>query len=302
MFSKKYCIFFVLLINIIQGQVPRKIFFSSVKDNKSHVKLLAETKMDSIIIFYQNEIVLGDALKFDTKTFKESIKNRIPKTDQKGFAVLDWEGNANQILYGIKNVSEREYNTVRNNYIESIQYAKKLRPNIKWGFYNYPFLDFGKVSKGHDAFVRKKIMPILKNVDFLAPSIYILIDDRTASSDKFAFSYAQSNAAYAIKLGVELNKPVYPFIWHRYGSSNKSFGLVEFSYFKNFIKSIADANYLGKKIDGVIWWECEDYVFNSRKSHKSVEREYSTITNKEYHKDKIYRNYYSIIHTIIKQE
>ena len=300
MLSIRYCIFFVLFVTLIQGQVPQKIFFSSVKNNQSHTKLLAETKMDSIIIFYQNEIVIGDALKFDVKTLRESIINRIPKTDQKGFAVLDWEGNANHILYGIKNVSESEYNIVRNNYIESIQFAKKLRPNIKWGFYNYPFLDFGKVSKGHDAFVRKKIMPILKNVDFLTPSIYILIDDRTASSDKFAYSYAQSNAAYAIKLGIELKKPVYPFIWHRYGSPNKSYGLVEFTYFKNFIKSIADASYFGKKIDGIIWWECEDYVFNNRKSYKSVQKEFSIVTNKEKYKEKIYKNYSSIIHTIIK--
>jgi hypothetical protein len=286
-----------LIISAIQGQNSKKIFFSSVKNNKAHAKLLAETKMDSMIIFYQNEIVLNDALKFDTKTFAESIKNRIPKINQKGYAVLDWEGNANQILYGIKNVSDKEYNSVRNNYIQTIQYAKKLRPNIKWGFYNYPFLDFGKVSKGHDAFVRKKIMPILKNVDFLAPSIYILVDDRTETSDTFAYSYAQSNAEYAIKLGAELNKPVFPFIWHRYGSPNKSYGLIEFSYFENFIKSISDANYLGKKIDGIIWWECEDYVFNSRKTYKNVEKEYGNINNKENHIETIYRNYYKIINT-----
>jgi hypothetical protein len=301
LYKKNYFICFFLLISHAYGQTTKKLFFSSVKDNKAHAKLFAETKMDSMIIFYQNEFVIGDALKFDKKKLAESIKNRIPKINQKGYAILDWEGNANQILYGIKKVSDTEYNAVRNNYIESIQSAKKLRPNIKWGFYNYPFLDFGKVSKGHDAFVRKKIMPILKKIDFLAPSIYILVDERTGTSDTFAYSYAQSNAEYVIKLGVELNKPVFPFIWHRYGSPNKNYGLIEFSHFENFIKSISDANYLEKKIDGIIWWECEDYVFNSRKTYKSVEKEYSNITNKENHIDIIYRNYYKIINTILNK-
>lgn len=296
MFCRKfYCFFFFLIISAIQGQNSKKIFFSAIKGNKAHAKMLAETKMDSMIIFYQNEFVLNDAVNFDKIRLAKSIKNRIPKINQKGYAVLDWEGNANQILYGIKKVSDKEYNSVRNNYIESIKFAKKLRPNIKWGFYNYPFLDFGKVSKGHNEFVRKKIMPILKKVDFLAPSIYILVDERTGTSDTFAYSYAKSNAEYAIKLGAELNKPVFPFIWHRYASQNKSYGLTEFSYFENFIKSISNANYLGKKIDGIIWWECEDYVFNNRKTYKSVEKEYININNKENHIDDIYHNYYKRI-------
>lgn len=298
LYKKIYFICFFLFIGFAYGQTTKKLFFSSVKDNKAHAKLLAETKMDSMIFFYQNEFVVNDSLVFDKKLMLESISKRIPNKKQKGYAILDWEGNANQILYGIKTVSDEEYIATRNNYIAAVKFAKKLRPNMKWAFYNYPQLDYGKdgkVGKGHDGFVRKNIMPILYNVDFFTLSLYIALDDRAPASDSFAYSYAQSNTEYAIKLGKELKKPVYTVIWNRYSSPNKSYGLVELPYFEKFVKTILDTNYKGKEIDGIIWWECEDYAFYIRKDFKSVDEEYNNVQDKKSHIDTIYHDYYKRI-------
>lgn len=256
--------------------------------------------MDSIIFIYQGEFVEGESLVFDRKLMEETINKRIPNKNQTGYAVLDWEGKAVQILIGYKEVSDAKYVAVRMNYIASIKYAKKLRPKMKWAFYNFPFLNYvqkGELWDGYDAFVRKKIMPILNSVDFLTPSLYILKDERTTESDNLTFNYAKSNTEYAIQLGRELKKPVYPVIWNRYLSQNRNTALIELAYFERFVKTIIDTEYKGNGIDGIIWWNCEDYVYNHRSDFKSTEIEYSKVTDKDKHIDSIFQDYYK---TIIK--
>ena len=136
---------------------------------------------------------------------------------------------------------------------------------MKWSFYNYSPIYYGKVDKLHDELVRKKLWPLLKNVDFLTPSLYLL-DDKTERSEEFTLNdYAQNNIQYAIKLGLELKKPVYPFIWHRYSDHSKSsFGLVELDRFEKFMSVVLKSKKKKKKINGVIWWDCENYVFNNK--------------------------------------
>lgn len=297
-YRKLYVLCCVVLFGIAQGQNTKKLFFESEFGNKANRKILAETKMDSILFIYQGEFVEGQSPVFDKNKMKETLDRRIPNKNQIGYAVLDWEGNANLILYGYKKVSDQEYATTRKNYIESINYAKKLRPKMKWAFYNYPPLSYvktGKVWEGHDAFVKKNMLPILKSEDFLTPSLYVSLDDRTAESDAFTYSYAESNTAYAIKLGIMLKKPVYPVIWHRYSSPNRSHDLVELPYFETFVKSIIDTKYKGKGIDGLIWWNCEGYVYNHKKDFKSTEKEYQQVNDVEKHQDSIFHKYYKRI-------
>jgi hypothetical protein len=294
-YRKLFFVYFFLLMSIVQGQTTKKLFFESEYGNKIVKKILTEAKMDSIIFIYQGEFVIDESPVFDKKRMKETLDKRIPNINQKGYAVLDWEGNSNLILYGYKKVSDEEYVTTRNNYIASIQYAKKLRPKMKWAFYNYPPMDYvntGKIAEGHDAFVQKNMLPILKIEDFLTPSLYVSLDDRTAKSDSFTYSYAKSNTEYAIKLGIMLKKPVYPVIWHRYSSPNRSHGLVELPYFETYVKSIIDTKYKGKGIDGLIWWNCENYVYKIKKDFKSAEKEYQNVTDKDQHQDTIFHNYY----------
>lgn len=298
LYKKFYQVFFFLVICTVQAQNHKKLFFESEYANKIKTKIFNETKMDSMIFIYQGEFVKGQSLVFDRKLMEETINKRIPNKNQTGYAVLDWEGEATHILYGFKKVSDAKYVAVRMNYIASIKYAKKLRPNMKWAFYNFPFLNYvqkGELSEGYDDFVRKKIMPILNTVDFFTPSLYILKDERTLESDNLTFSYAKSNTEYAIKLGKELKKPVYPVIWNRYLSQNRNSALIELPYFEKFVKTIIDTQYNGKEIDGIIWWNCEDYVFNHKSELKSTAIEYSKVKDKDKHINAIFHTYYERI-------
>ena len=263
----------------------QKILFATQYGNTTHKNITDKFKLDSVIIFYQNEFVKGDNTNFDCWKLKKAIEKRIPSTSQKGYAVLDWEGTASAIVYTHIPASDKDFKNTVQNFVDAIKYAKKIRPNIMWSYYNFPPIYYGQVNIQHDEIIKNKVMPVLKVIDFLAPSIYFM-DTEKEVSPPFSYNYAKSNTEMAIKYGLLLNKPVFPFIWQRYTDHSKSstFGLVDLDYFENFIAQILTSTYKSKKVDGIIWWDAEDYVFNNQKLFKGTQTEYKSIKNFENYK------------------
>lgn len=285
----------LISISLLSGQ-SQKVLFASEYGNRMHSNFLKTNNLDSIIIFYQNEFVKDDALCFDQQLLSKSIRQKFPQENAVGYAVLDWEGEAMNILLGAKIVSNEKYNQVVNNYLRSLEYAQLLRPNVKWGFYNFPPVMYGKMPYNYDEAVKSKWLRILQKVDFLTPSLYIL-EDQTEVSDNVSYQYAYDNTKYAIKLGKELNKPVYPFIWHRYSDSSKrsGFSLIEPEHFSRFIATILSTSHLGNKVDGLIWWECENYVYNNQSNISTLKDRYPVSINKVLYQEQLLENYYNKI-------
>ncbi len=286
---------FLISITLLSAQ-SQKVLFATEYSNEMHTNFVQANKLDSIIIFYQNEFVKNDALYFDKQLLTKSIHKKIPQPNAVGYAVLDWEGEMIKILLGSTKVSKKKYNQVVNNYIHSLEYAQKIRPNIKWSFYNFPPVMYGKMPSNYDQAVKSKWLNILQKIDFLTPSLYVL-EDQSEVSDDVSYQFAYDNTKYAIQLGKELNKPVYPFVWHRYSDSSKrsGFSLIEPEHFSKFIATILSTSHLGNKVDGLIWWECENYVYNNQSNISTLKDRYPVSINKVLYQEQLLENYYNKI-------
>lgn len=50
----------------------------------------------------------------------------------------------------LQNEAEREFNAAAKVFVlETLRYAKKLRPNVKWGYYAFPYC-YNKASNSYD--------------------------------------------------------------------------------------------------------------------------------------------------------
>lgn len=296
-------IFFLFFCVFLFGQ-KQKILFSVMANDKIQSEFVKANKIDSIIIFYQNEFAENESLDFDSKKLITSIKKRIPNENQKGYAVLDWEGKPVNILYTYTPVSESKYQEVQKNFLEAIKLAKALRPNIKWSYYNFPPIYYGKTSEQHILTVQQKLSPILKEIDFFAPSLYFL-DNPSEEAPQFTYNYAKSNTLIALQLAQQMKKEVYPFIWHRYTdhSSESSGNLVGTVFFEKFISNILNTSFKGKFVNGVIWWECEDYIINNQNIYPKLKQQLnknSSATLKNTFKLNVYKQYLPIIKKKLK--
>ena len=108
----------------------------------------------------------------------------------------------------------------------------------------------------------QQIGPLLQQCDILFPSIYIYYQDgKFTPNDNEA--YGVENINEALKLGVQFNKPVLPFVWHRYHDSNRTIGLqlIPRDDFRTFITKILTTSYKSKHVDGLIWWGADGYYY-----------------------------------------
>ncbi len=122
-------------------------------------------------------------------------------------------------------------------YIETIRECKRLRPNAKWSFFNYPRLRYnsgetppGVIGYGdltHEASrINDRIQSLFDEMDVIVPSIYPqhwtvegndFRDDlprRKQNRVQGTTAFISTNVAEAIRLG--RGKPVYPIISLRY--------------------------------------------------------------------------------------
>jgi hypothetical protein len=68
--------------------------------------------------------------------------------------------------------------------------------------------------------------------------------------------YVEENIQEALAMGIRIDKPVYPFIWHRYHSTEGKIpnGLIKPNEFKEHVKAVIKTEVDGKRVEGVVWW------------------------------------------------
>ena len=107
------------------------------------------------------------------------------------------------------------------------------------------------------AFYRRCCIAVTKN----AARLFI-------ENDAFSVTvsnYIQGVLKYALEIGNELSKPVYPYIWYLLDpSNNKVTGgeILSFELMDFYLSTIKNYRYNDNGVDGVIWWESSD---NGRK-------------------------------------
>ncbi|MDA9773317.1 hyaluronidase [Saprospiraceae bacterium] len=223
---------------------------------------------------------------------KDKLRERLdlimPNRLAEEIIVLDVEGYMKDLRYS----KDKELvDKIMNHYIAIYDFAKSLRPKSKIGFYGFPYRDYWHREDGWKE-SNEALMPLMKKVDVLFPSIYDFYEDGVEVSTERDMSYVKDNVEEALRIA-ELagGKEVYPFIWHRYHNANKKVGMqfIDETEFYNHVKEAAKSKYNGQKITGIIWWSSERYFYNVSERGKINKRnsdadfdKYSNATTFDY--------------------
>ncbi|MGF7231481.1 hypothetical protein [Arachidicoccus sp.] len=184
-----------------------------------------------------------------------------PSVSGKGIGVLDWEGKA---MTALRDPSSSGYSQAINLFIQAIRIAKKMRPNVRWGYYALPYRTFW----GMDDLWRKNnegLKSILNETDIIFPSVYMLYTDGQVTSGKNR-SYISNNISLALRLGQICNKPVMPFVTDRWQPSAKGFAnkVIPKTDFVKYISEINKVVYNNHTISGIVWWGSPFYDYKMK--------------------------------------
>jgi hypothetical protein len=212
-----------------------------------------------------------DPYSFDSLKLKQTIERALPTANGRGLAYIDLENYLENIRD--KGTQIESFQKSIKLYIDVIKFAKKMRPNIKWGYYAIPHTTYW--NRTSDFYGKlKKIEPLIKECDILFPSLYIFYDEYDKKVALENYNYVIENTKEMIKAGLYYKKPVIIFVWHRYHPSNEKFGMESLpgNVFLTHIKRIVSTSYQGKKVNGIIWWGPDNYFF--RQNEKGVVKEF----------------------------
>lgn len=216
--------------------------------------------------FKEIKILLGymiDPKKHNTidyKSVEKWVAELFPDANQNGTLCIDLENQLYQNIRGnyitrVKKASKNEYKIGEKSFIELIKFVKELRPNVLVGVFEMPFRVYNtsEVRK----FSSTSLDPILQNVDIIFPCIYIPYP-ADLTSLKSNYEFLKTNLDLAFSYSDRLNKPVLPFFWHLYYSSDKKtrYELMPKEELWKYVKYIE--NYKSKNnsgVNGIVWWD-----------------------------------------------
>ncbi|WP_286727585.1 MULTISPECIES: hypothetical protein [Sphingobacterium] len=282
---KKLLIIIILFPFFCQAQ---KLLF--LQDNvKGQMDFVKKNRLEVYKLINQSQFVTNDQL--DEEKLRKEVIRRFPNTSSSGYAVLDWEGKAMDALISQKD--EGTFKMYIGEFVRALKIAKKLRPNVKWGFYALPYRQYWNIN---DTFRNKnyRLVEILKNQDFIEPSLYTFYPE--AVSRKSNSEYIHKNISLALELGRKYNKPVYAFIWHRVHPSNKKYSeeQIPLSVFEEEIAQML-SSYNGYKISGLMWWHSENYSCLNRSKSRVYAKEYEDISDANSYQRAIFQRYFDSI-------
>ncbi|HWW42662.1 hypothetical protein [Pedobacter sp.] len=294
------CIVLVFFgLNSVFGQAS-KVYVGITGLNSMQQQYIKANNIKSAIIFYQVDVAPGDGRNLNSDLFTKRINEKIPDANATGVGIVDWEVHANEVF--TNNDDPVEHQRMVNEFIKTIAIAKKMRPNVKWGFYGMPIRTFDAPSSKWTS-ANRSLTPLFKIVDVLAPSLYIYNSDPQVYSlvapkvERGRGDHLATNLQETLQIAKTLNKEVYPFIWQRINSGNKEIALqlVPLNTFKNYVSTILNSNYQGKKVSGVIWWDSQSYFYQTRAKFGGLANEYKSVRNVDQYNLDIFKKYYNCI-------
>ncbi|WP_330745528.1 hypothetical protein [Chryseobacterium sp. CP-77] len=196
----------------------------------------------------------------DLNALTQGINTIIPNKQSTDLIVLDIE---NKVYQDVKQKSRFDVNYASNikKLVDMVNLVKKMRPNAKVVLYGVPFnfnYDFQKKFNDFE-----KLKPLLKSVDYLAPSLYLMYSN-FEKDDGYFKNYITNNLDLNFQMAEKVQKPVLPFIWYKVHPYNKISGgsVVNENLYDTYLKLIKDYSYKGKKVSGIIYWEPSKETIN----------------------------------------
>ncbi|MGJ1514924.1 hypothetical protein ACR79N_08015 [Sphingobacterium siyangense] len=272
----------------IQVSVSQQIYVASAK-SKGIEQFLNENRVSTAFFVYENSFVTAN--KFDKSKLVDFINQNIPNPNATGIAVLDCEGPAYKKLFS-SSLKLREESISM--FIDVIKTAKKMRPKMRWSFYSIPSREFYNLDSSWKN-SNIKLAKLISELDFIAPSIYILFGDSEISRERTK-EYFDGNIKFSLELGRKYSKEVMPIVWHRYHPWNKKFGdqLIPAPVFADYISMMQNIKYGNRGISGIIWWHSEEYNYRMRSTNRIYSDEYRNKDKDEVQYE-IFNTYYKEI-------
>ncbi|WP_018629367.1 hypothetical protein [Niabella aurantiaca] len=265
----------------IFGQQQPKLYIGMAGLNDLQETYIRQNNLEKAVIFYQKEVTT-DGINVNPSLFRKNIERKTSSKSQ-GIAIIDWEGPAFKALSGSNTKQASQF---IEEFIKTLELAKRLRPNLQWGFYGLPLRTFDG-SNGNWKQINTRLTPIIKESDIITPSLYMYnVNSRVYNInypqiERGRGDYLYLNLDYALDLAQKFNKKVYPFIWHKQNSGNNkmALSLIPVDIFKNYYKMITTHTSNGKKVNGVIWWDNSNYYYLNRNRYPAVQKQYQNIRN-----------------------
>lgn len=235
-------------------------------------------------IFYTHDFDVKDNGEIDSAYFRKRIRELVPEKNFSGPAVLDWEGKAYEVFRTEKPGSPL-FEEYLKKYLGLLAYAKTLIPTAQWGYYGFPLTTYWWKTDTLWKARNKALMPLLQASDMLFPYLYDFYQDGSlAWLDEEG--YITTNTEESLRLGAAVNRPVVPFIWHRYHDATEKIGLMQIpeKEFRNHIKLMMKTKHLTNSIYGLVWWQEEMYF---TKNDKRLEAEKGGRSDTRYISDVI---------------
>lgn len=177
--------------------------------------------------------------------------------------------------WDVHSLNEEVANKNIEKYIKVITIFKKIRPELKFGFYGVlPNRDYwipisNDLKKKEEwNLINSRLKKLAVYVDIICPSLYTFYENIEDWN-----IYAREN----INKAREYNKPIYAFIWPQFHDSNKELGskYIDKEFWENQLNTLKD-------IEGIIIWGGWN-PFNSKSERKLIwneENEWWLITKK----------------------
>ncbi|POY39255.1 hypothetical protein C3K47_01810 [Solitalea longa] len=235
----------------------KKTFYIGMNDlSETTYKALDNEGIKYAYIFYKIDFDRNNSGNVDSTQLVRSINSKIPNNITNGIAVIDWE-ETEWLKITNPNTPSDSLNAAIDKYLRALRIAKECRPNLSWGIYGLPLRRYwyrDDLEKDNN-----RILRLLKAQDVYYLDIYDFYENNWKGDS----AYVADNVRYALKLGYQYKKPVIPFVWHRYHTSNKKVGLEKIpeKYFLDYIRVAATTSYKQSTIKGLIWWSAEKYFF-----------------------------------------
>jgi hypothetical protein len=282
---------YLLIFNINGAFAQSEVnLYISMPDLESKTKsLMQEDNISSVPVIYTKMIDPNGALKLDSQSFTSAINQYIPNANSVGNAVIDWESKLSVDLE-LQPQNSTAFQYAEAEFTKAITLAKKLRPNMKWGFFGVPWQPLEK----RDTRRVNSDIPLLKLCDVFYPQLYVPYnternDGRRTKSEKD--DWISHYLLGTLKIAKAMNKPVIAFIWHRYYGRDNSLKLMPLDEFTDYIKEIIALSYQRKKVDGLVMWGNDHYYYTIKSPALVSEFDSSGVSNYTDYHDELMRKY-----------
>jgi hypothetical protein len=243
---------------------------------------LREKGIKRIVLVNGGHLDKGMDYKVRKNEIIDYINNTVRDPNSTAMVVLDFEGEKMAELYKTEN--QKVVDNIVEYYLEILDIVKRERPYATVGYYGYPFRDYWNRN---DAWRKKneRLLPLFEKVDAIFPSVYDFYEDDVDVKKASDISYIKDNVEESLRFAEMFGKKVYPFVWHRYHSSNKrrKMEFINPDEFEDSIAAIVESSYNGLKASGIIWWSSERYFYNvsprGKANKKNADADFNNFAN-----------------------